>query len=129
MSSKKNNTKKATTTSVKDAVVANDSTAEVTEVTEPVAEVTEPVAEVTEPVVEETAPKSSLSIGRTEEESEFLKFEHPDKRILQFKVAKGSQIGVYGSIWTPERFLIEGNEGKLLDFANNHPRYFIEVFE
>jgi hypothetical protein len=145
MTSKKNNTKKATATSEKDVVVATtpttevaapvtDDTAPVADVTEPVVEETAPVADDSKPVVEETAPvveapKSSLKIGRKEEPTEFLKFEHPDKRILQFKVDKDAQIGVFGSIWTPARFLKEGNEAKLLEFVTNHPRYFKEVFE
>jgi hypothetical protein len=124
MANKKNNTNKATTPSVKDEVVA---TAPPAEVTTPVVEETETVAEVTTPVVE--APKSSLKIGNTDEAVEFLQIELADGRKFKFKVNRNAQIGVFGSIWTPEKFCKESNEAKLLEFFTNHPRYFNEVFE
>jgi hypothetical protein len=148
MSNKNKNTKKATTTSEQDAVVATASTTEVTAVIEPVATVTEPVAEVTAPVAEVTAPvaeetasvaevtapvaaktKDSLKIGKGKQLPEFLKFTHPDGRVLQFKIASKGLFSIQGRTYTPETLCKEGNEQALLDFANNHPRYFTEVFE
>lgn len=127
MSSKKNKTNKATTPSVKDEVVANDSSSELTEETAPVVNEAAPVVEATAPVA--LKPKDSVKIGKGKKLPEFLKFTHPDGRVLQFKVASKGIFSVNGGTYNPEELCKEGNEKKLLNFADNNPRYFKEVFE
>ncbi len=74
-------------------------------------------------------PKDSVKIGKGKKLPEFLKFTHPDGRVLQFKIASKGVFIVNGGTYNPEDLCKEGNEKKLFDFATHNPRYFTEVFE